>query len=131
MLDFDAARPSPSRLGKSKVWGGRQGSTTTVMAVMLDAALGHTTGVMAVMLNAILGVVGRPRRLARVEVASYPVGRPEPVLGALSEAGPTPPSARVLLGSLEKRLAETLVQAGAGGVILVNAAVIHERRVAA
>jgi len=41
---------------------------------------------MAVILNAAQGFLWRPRRLVRVEVASYPVGRPEPVLRALSEA---------------------------------------------
>jgi len=56
---------------------------------------------------------------------------PEDPLQLLGGQTATETSARVLLGSLEKRLAETLVQAGAGGVILVNAAVIHERRVAA
>ena len=62
------------------------------MAVMLNAVLGYTTTVMAVKLYAALGVVWRPRRLAWVEVALFFVGRPEPVLGALGEAGPTPPS---------------------------------------
>jgi len=53
---------------------------------MLKAVLGYITTVMAVMLDAALGVVGRPRRLAWVEVALFFVGRREPVLGALSEA---------------------------------------------
>jgi len=60
---------------------------------MLYAALGHTTGVMAAMVNAALGVVWPPRRLAWVEVALFFVGLPEPILEALGEAGPTPPSA--------------------------------------
>jgi len=47
---------------------------------------------MAVMLDAVLGVVWRPRRLARVKVALFYVGRPEPVLRALGEARPTPSS---------------------------------------
>ena len=62
------------------------------MAVMLYAALGYTAKVMVVMLDAVLGVVWRPRRLARVKVALFYVGRPEPVLRALGEARPTPSS---------------------------------------
>ena len=62
--------------------------------------------VMAVMLYAVLGVVWRPRRLARVEVALFFVGRPEPVLEALSEAeGRLRRRSRVPLGSLDERLA--------------------------
>jgi len=59
---------------------------------MLNAVLGYTTVVIGVMLYAVLGFVWRPRRLAWVEVALFFVDRPEPVLEALGEAGPTPPS---------------------------------------
>jgi len=53
---------------------------------MVYAALGYTAMVMAVMLNAAQSFLWRPRRLAWVEVALFFVGRPEPVLGVLSEA---------------------------------------------
>ena len=73
---------------------------------------GYTTEVMAVMLYAVLGVVWRPRRPAWVEVALFFVGRPEPVLGAPGEAeGLLSGRSRVLLGSLEERRTEALVQA--------------------
>ena len=44
-------------------------------------------GVEELLVDDIVGVVWRLRRLARVEVALYAIGLPEPVLRALEEAG--------------------------------------------
>ena len=44
-------------------------------------------GVEELLVDDIVGLVWRLRRLARVEVALYAVGLPEPVLRALGEAG--------------------------------------------
>jgi hypothetical protein len=74
---------------------------------------------------------GAVRLAALPDVPRIPSQHPLQLLGRQASTEPSP---RVLLGSLDERPAEVPVQALAAvviGVILVNAVVIHERRVAA
>jgi hypothetical protein len=50
-------------------------------------ALAPEAGVEELLVDDIVGLFWRLRRLARVEVALYTVGLPQPVLGPLGEAG--------------------------------------------
>ena len=74
-------------LSRQPLLPGEDPADLEALTGQLLEALAPEAGVEELLVDDIVGLFWRLRRLARVEVALYTVGVPQPVLAALSEAG--------------------------------------------
>jgi len=74
-------------LSRQPLLAGEDPADLEALTQKLIEALAPEGGVEEMLVDDIVGLFWRLRRLARVEVALYAVGLPQPVLRALSEAG--------------------------------------------